>query len=94
VTGEGYDRRNARAQSDLVQENWGRKLSRRDKDIFNLKYMVCGIRRGSLLYRMGCAATMRRALERLERAGDGEAEGAKWENARGGAAIARPRKRT
>ena len=41
--------------------------TQREKDILNLKYMMYNIGYGSLYYRMGCYATLKRMIYLLER---------------------------
>ena len=48
-----------------------------DKDILNLEYIMYGIMPGSILYNMGCIATLKKAIKLLEKEktnGDGQSD--------------------
>lgn len=54
-------------QYELVKEFYKKKNpSRKEKDLFNLQCMIYEIMPGSLSWRLGRIATLKRAIKRLE----------------------------
>ncbi|GHU42263.1 hypothetical protein FACS1894111_05910 [Clostridia bacterium] len=67
MTKQEYDKRNLQKKCDLVTESLEKPpRSRREKDIFNLKYMLYGIGHESICFRSGCVSSLKRAIARLE----------------------------
>lgn len=55
-------------QETLLKAEWDNPpKTQREKDIFNLKYMMYNIGYGSLCYRMGCYGSLKRAVKLLEK---------------------------
>lgn len=65
MTAAEYIRKQTELQNELLREIW--EGLTRDPDIWNLEYMICSIRPGSLAWRSGHIRSLRRAIRALER---------------------------
>jgi hypothetical protein len=67
LTEREYNRRYFQRQSELIDAAIGNPpKTQAEKDLFNLKYMLCNIKHGSRYYRWGHVSTLQRAIKRLE----------------------------
>ena len=55
--------KNIEARNELLKHE---PKTRKEKDIWNLKWILTSIEQGSLWYRIGCVSTLRRVIKRLE----------------------------
>lgn len=65
------ERRKRMHQRNELVEEWFRaeregKLTTQQADLFKLKYIMLGIMPGSIQWKEGCVATLKRAIKRLE----------------------------
>lgn len=72
MTEHEFNRIQHRKEHELIEKQWsleqsGQKQTQEEKDLFNLQYMRYGIMHGSLYYRCGCIASLDRAIKRLEK---------------------------
>ena len=58
-----WARKNCEKRTELIKEN---PVTQIDRDIWNLKWVLYGIGKYSLWYRMGIVKTLRRAIKLLE----------------------------
>jgi hypothetical protein len=69
VTPDEYNKKNIRLMRALLDQccRDGWPVEQQEKDIYNLKCILYGIRHSSKAYRSGHVATLKRAIERLEK---------------------------
>jgi hypothetical protein len=58
------EREMAKKQLELCREE---SKTQKEKDIWNLKWFMCNISKGSHYYRMGMIGTLRRVIHKLEK---------------------------
>jgi len=67
MTAREYNKRNRQRIDYLLNEELSSPpITQKDKDIFNLKYMLYNIGHGSLYFRSRCVSTLQRAIKTLD----------------------------